>query len=115
MERRRSPRLKVELEVSVTSDNNFYATHSRDISEGGVFVENDAPMAIGTVVQVQLDLDGVAIAAEADVAWQLEDGHGRVTGTGLHFTRLGDEARDAIHWFMLQREPMLFEDRKSVV
>ena len=114
MDRRRYPRLKIELDVDVTSEHNFYSTHTRDISEGGLFVDTDTPLPVGTKVQVQLNLDGLAIEADARVAWQFRDAHGRVDGLGLRFQSLGEQALEAIRWFMLRREPMIFDDTGAV-
>jgi uncharacterized protein (TIGR02266 family) len=108
VDRRRHPRLKIEIDVDLESEHNFYSTHTRDISEGGLFVQTEMTVPVGARVDVRLNLDGRAIEAEAEVAWQLADASGRNTGLGLRFCNLPEAGAEAVRWFMLQRDPMIF-------
>ena len=100
--------------MDVTSEHNFYSTHTRDISQGGLFVDTDTPLPVGLDVRVQLNLDGLAIEADAEVAWQLADRGGRVNGLGLRFRGLPEPALEAIRWFMLRCEPLLFDEVAAI-
>lgn len=110
-ERRRHPRLKLEIDVDVTSGHNFFSTRTRDASEGGLFIESDLPLPIGSAVNVVIRLPGMpGLEVAAEVTWALTDDSGAQTGLGLRFLSMPDRSREAIQRFMSARTPMLFEE-----
>ena len=107
-ERRQHPRLSISVEVDFGSEHNFYSAHTRDISVGGLFIETDVALPIGTKLSVDLKFLQRELQAEAEVTWVLV-GDGQATvGVGVRFVSLPDVAKENIESFMALREPMAF-------
>lgn len=114
-ERRKHARLKLEIEVDVTSGHNFFSGRTRDASEGGLFVQTDLELPIGSKVQLVIRLPGsLGIEADAEVAWALSDEHGVVQGIGVKFLALAPRTLEVIKRFMSARTPMLFDTEEAV-
>jgi len=112
-DRRRHPRLRLQVDVDVRSEHNFFTTRTRDASEGGLFIETDLPLAVGTSVDLQLRLPGVpSRELKAKVAWALTEPSGATTGLGLEFVSLEPRMRDAITEFMQQKAPLMFDSEE---
>ena len=47
-DRRQHPRLSIAVEVDLRSEHNFYSAQTRDLSVGGLFIETDVALPIGT-------------------------------------------------------------------
>lgn len=113
-ERRKHPRLKLEIDVDVTSGHNFFSTHTRDASEGGLFIETSLPLPIGSEVHVVIRLPGQpGLEVAAEVAWALTDPAGAIEGLGLRFLSMPERSRQAIQRFMSARTPMLFDSEAA--
>jgi uncharacterized protein (TIGR02266 family) len=109
-ERRRHPRLKLEIDVDITSGHNFFSTHTRDASAGGLFIETDLPLPIGSPLHVVIRMPGMpGLEVAAEVAWALTDEAGRLDGLGVRFLSMPERSRAAIQRFMAARAPMLFD------
>src|SRR5262245_28403021 len=108
IDRRRHPRVDLSVAVDITSDHNFYAGRTRDISMGGLFIEADVGLAVGTPLCVHIDLAGQKIAADVEVAWVLLGDGDAVVGFGVRFLTLAPKARRTIERFMIRRDPMSF-------
>ena len=113
-ERRRHPRLKLDIDVELESESNFFGAKSLDLSEGGLFIATDVPLPIGAQVDVSFLLGARRIEATTEVMWALEDEAGATHGVGVRFLEVVPEERDAILEFMRRRDPMLFETAKFV-
>jgi uncharacterized protein (TIGR02266 family) len=118
-ERRTSPRVELELEVTLESDSNFYTGLTQDISSGGIFVSTHQLRRIGEHVMVKFKLPGSAtpIAVESEVRWLREAGpihdHRSVDyppGMGLRFLTLSSESRLAIAAFLKARDSIFYDD-----
>jgi uncharacterized protein (TIGR02266 family) len=108
-ERRKHPRLSLSVDVDATSENNFYAGRTRDISAGGLFIEGDLGLEPGAELALRLHLGEHRVQCQTEVAWVLAGDDGRVTGVGVRFTRLSAEARRHIQDFMRTRSPVPFD------
>jgi Tfp pilus assembly protein PilZ len=109
VERRRSARLAIVADVDLTSGDNFFAGRARDISLGGLFLEVDFVLEIGTVVVVRLTLLSETYEFPCEVVWTLGDPGGPSSGLGLRFLSLSAAARAGIEAFMQRRAPVAFE------
>jgi uncharacterized protein (TIGR02266 family) len=107
-ERRRHPRLSIAVEVDFGSEHNFYSAQTRDISIGGLFIETDVALPIGTRLRVDLKFLKTLLQAEAEVAWVLTGPGDAAVGMGVRFVALAAPAKKAIEDFMALREPMAF-------
>jgi len=69
MNRRRLPRAKKRVSCGMTADGRRYSAVVLDISPNGVFIQTSAQLAVGAIVDLELNLPGVdgPIAAQARV------------------------------------------------
>jgi Tfp pilus assembly protein PilZ len=106
---------RVEVNVSLVSEHNFYVGPTRRIDSGGVFIATAMPPAVGTRLQVRLGLaDGRKIDLEGEVAFVREKNAttGRQpTGCGVRLLGLPGWASDAIDRFVLARQPIVYAPR----
>jgi hypothetical protein len=103
---------RVEVNVSLVSEHNFYVGVSRRIDSGGVFIATAMPPPVGTRLAVRLGLaDGRRIDLEGEVAFVREKSAtiGRQpTGCGVKLHSLPGWAIDAIDRFVLARQPIVY-------
>jgi Tfp pilus assembly protein PilZ len=108
-QRRRHPRIALSVVVDVHTEHNFYTGKTRDISEGGLFIECEIGLEPGADVTVNLRLGKKTYVLPCKVAWVLTADGGRAAGCGVEFAELGGAARKAIEAFMRRRDPMSFD------
>ena len=113
-DRRKDQRKLLSAEVGFQSATNFFGGKTRDISEGGLFIETDAPLEIGTPITIELRLLRQTLWLRGEVAWQLLR-EGRPVGIGVCFGELPEWVRRAITRFMALRAPMPFELEVGVI
>ena len=107
-ERRQHPRLSISVEVDFGSENNFYSARTRDISVGGLFIECDVALPIGTRLRVDLRFLQKQLRADAEVTWILLGEGGHAVGMGVRFLDLPPAAIKSVEGFMALRAPMDF-------
>jgi Tfp pilus assembly protein PilZ len=106
------PNARVEVNVSLVSEHNFFVGVTRRIDSGGVFIATSMPPQVGTRVQVRLGLaDGRKIDLEGEVAFLR--GKSATTGRqppgcGVRLQSLPGWAVDAIERFFLARQPIVY-------
>jgi len=107
-------RAKLRVQVDFESDHNFFTGFSADISEGGLFVATVNIQPLGSPVEVAFALPtGEQVVARGVVRWIREASDRDTTvqaGMGIQFDTLSEDARDAVHSFIHQREPMFYTD-----
>ncbi|HEY6097949.1 MAG TPA: pilus assembly protein PilZ [Anaeromyxobacter sp.] len=103
---------RVEVNVSLVSEHNFYVGPSRRMDSGGVFIATATPPPAGTRLQIRLGLaDGRKIETDGEVAFVREKSAtiGRQpTGCGVKLHGLPGWAVDAIERFILARQPIVY-------
>ncbi len=107
-ERRRSPRVSLEVDVGLTTEDNFFAATTRDVSAGGLFIACPIGLEHGTAVKVKLALGKKTHELTTRVAWVLNDDDGKPVGFGVEFEGLSAAAARAIATFVTKRDPMAF-------
>ncbi len=112
-EPRNRPQLtRVEVNVSLVSEHNFYVGPSRRVDSGGVFISTALPPAVGTHLQVRLGLaDGRKIDLEGEVTFLREKsaiGGRQPAGCGVSLHGLPGWAIDAVDRFLLARPPVVY-------
>src|SRR5260221_1983108 len=105
---RQHPRVSIAVDVDVTSESNFYAGRTRDLSLGGLFVETEVALPIGIEIEVKLKLPKGTFMLRCEVVWQLSD-RDQTVGLGLRFVDPPKETKRAIEAFMSIRNPVPFE------
>jgi hypothetical protein len=103
---------RVEVNVSLVSEHNFYVGPTRRMDSGGVFIATAMPPPAGTRLQIRLGLaDGRKIDTEGEVSFVREKSAtiGRQpTGCGVRLLNLPGWAIDAIERFILARQPIVY-------
>lgn len=103
---------RVEVNVSLVSEHNFYVGQTRRMDSGGVFIATALPPPVGTRLHVRLGLaDGRKIDLEGEVAFVREKSAtiGRQpTGCGVKLFNIPGWAIDAIERFILARQPIVY-------
>ena len=98
VERRRSPRAAVTIQIEYGTVDAMFQEFTRDINEGGVFVATEEPMGLDDRVELQFRLPGRpdAIHAIGRVVRVQEKGSDAEAGMAIEFEDLGREARNQI-------------------
>lgn len=95
-ERRRAPRVLLNLEVDYASEDNFLFAYITDISATGIFVRTTTPEDPGT----QLNLKFGTLEVEGQVIWVNPYRPGTPDnlhpGMGIRFEALDDDVRDRL-------------------
>ncbi|HEU4381910.1 MAG TPA: PilZ domain-containing protein [Anaeromyxobacteraceae bacterium] len=109
---KRAAPTRVEVNVSLVSEHNFYVGPTRRIDSGGVFIATMMPPPVGTRLQVRLGLaDGRKIDLEGEVAFVRAKSAttGRQpSGCGVRLFNLPGWSVDAVEKFFLARHPILY-------
>ncbi|HMI89420.1 MAG TPA: PilZ domain-containing protein [Polyangiaceae bacterium] len=106
-EKRQHSRVTLSAVVNLSSEDNFYAGAARDISVGGLYVETETALAIGTEVTALLKLPSKVLSLRAEVMWSVATGS-KTVGMGLRFLNIPAPAKREIEAFMLLRQPISF-------
>ena len=106
---------RVEVNVSLVSEHNFYVGATRRVDSGGVFIATALPPPAGTRLQVRLGLaDGRKLDLEGEVVFVREKSAttGRQpSGCGVKLVGLPNWAADAIDRFASARQPIVYTPR----
>lgn len=100
-ERRRSPRVLVDLEVDYASEDNYLFAYITDISVTGIFVRTTSPESPGTQLNLRFSTDDSGpIELEGEVIWVNPYRPGIPDnlhpGMGIRFAGLDDELRERL-------------------
>ncbi|HYI02658.1 TIGR02266 family protein [Hyalangium sp.] len=107
-------RVRLQTNIHLGSDSNFFTGFSTDISEGGVFVATVETVAQGTKVDVDFTLPGGRpLKASGVVRWLREPNNHMpdlMPGVGVQFQELPSEVASLISDFVRKREPLFYPD-----
>jgi uncharacterized protein (TIGR02266 family) len=101
-DRRRAPRVLVDLEVDYALEDNYLFAYITDISATGIFVRTTTPEQPGTHLNLRFHADDVAepIEVEGEVIWVNPYRPGTPDnlhpGMGIRFVDLDDEVREQL-------------------
>lgn len=103
---RRYDRVSMRAQVDLHSCDNFYTGLSENISEGGLFIRTDAPLAVGDELDIDLlIMDYGPYTYRCRVMWvrQSEPGSGLPNGMGCSFVDLPEDHRTFLQQFIDSR------------
>lgn len=106
-ERRVYTRKSLQIAVDLQSGSNFFVGKTRDISEGGMFLETNVCCEMGSSLVVNLWLDKQRFELACEVMWVLSSDAATPQGVGVRFVHLPQKAKAAISEFMAKRAPDL--------
>ncbi|MDH5493816.1 MAG: PilZ domain-containing protein [Myxococcales bacterium] len=113
-DRRREVRERIDVELGLHSETNFFTGFGGDVSEGGIFVATYERLPVGAELTVHLVLpSGYALSALGRVRWvreALERNSALQPGLGIGFERLEPADLRAIQEFTREREPLFHDD-----
>lgn len=98
-ERRQSDRYPTHIQVDYRSDENFLFSYIENISEMGIFIYSENPLAVGTELELRFGRDGEPpLEVRGTVAWvnPVRGGDDINPGMGIRFENLTPEAREQI-------------------
>ena len=103
VERRRAPRAPIVVRVEYATVDALFSDFTRDINEGGLFIETDDPAALDADVTLQFSLPGSdePIKVAGRVTRVSRGGAGEPAGIGVEFGSLDPEARARINDLVL--------------
>ncbi len=98
VERRHSERAPVTVRVDYSTVDAMFSEFTRNINEGGLFIESETPLAPEEQVQLHFRLPGVdeLFKVSGRVAWIREPGGQEPAGMGVEFENLDAESRRRI-------------------
>jgi type IV pilus assembly protein PilZ len=112
IERRGSPRADFVVRVNYQTVDSLFSEFARNINEGGIFIETDAPQPIGTSVELEFKLPGADrpievvgnVVRSVGVDQAKSDG---IAGMGIEFENLSSDACQQINEIIqkLRSEP----------
>jgi uncharacterized protein (TIGR02266 family) len=112
--RREHARFRVDLDVSIGSEHNFYAGFAENLSAGGVFVATHLLKPVGEKLEICVNLpDGLGtVVGVGEVRWLREFNESSDTppGMGVRFEHLEPGSVEAIERFLKAREPLFFDE-----
>jgi uncharacterized protein (TIGR02266 family) len=125
-ERRGQPRYDVTIKVTLLGDHNFYMGLTENISEGGLFVQTQRLLPMGTTLRMEFSLptSSEAISAVGEVRWvrsanAVREEHNNFgsggedafkPGMGIQFKELSPETAAAIAEFIQIRKPDFYAE-----
>lgn len=106
---RATPRVPMEVDVSLTSESHFFVGLAGNLSEGGLFVATWRTLSVGAQVDIALSLPDGPLAARGEVRWVRQATEGVVPGVGVSFDDLGERDRARIEVFCAARAPWYYD------
>jgi uncharacterized protein (TIGR02266 family) len=99
VERRRSSRAPIVVRIEYATVDALFSDFTRNINEGGVFIETDAPAPLDSAVHLRFRLPGTreTLRVSGRVAWISTGPGGNPIGMGIEFEGLTDADRARIN------------------
>ncbi|MCH2184614.1 TIGR02266 family protein [Myxococcota bacterium] len=94
-ERRKAERIQLVVRVEYSTIDDFFSEFSRDINQGGLFIETSRPLSLGSEVMMRFNLPGGDDVIET-VGHVVRISHGdgqEPPGMGLEFEKLRNDDR----------------------
>ncbi len=98
-ERRRSERVELVVRVDYKTVDELFSEFARNINEGGMFVETDAPADLGSPVELEFRIPGSEepIQVLGRVVRATVGDQGDPPGMGIEFENLDAQSRELIN------------------
>ncbi len=102
MDKRLHPRVETNFELKIHDGDTFHWTVLRSLSGGGVFVQTDTPLEVGSTVSLELALPVAdkAMHIQGRVQWIQPGNETAAPGMGIKFTGISEQQRQNIIRFI---------------
>ena len=99
LERRRTERAELIVRIDYSTIDELFSEFTRDINEGGLFIETEKPRPAGTEVALHFNLPGSdRTVTTSGTVVRVSDGlDGSTPGMGIEFEELPLDARQYIN------------------
>ncbi len=102
IERRASQRADIVVRVNYQNVDSLFSEFARNINDGGLFVETEAPQPVGTKVELEFKLPGAdqPIKVVGNVVRSVSADQGEsdaAAGMGIEFENLDSDVRQQIN------------------
>lgn len=99
VDRRRSHRAELIVRVDYSTVDELFSEFTRDINEGGLFIETEKPREVGTEVCLHFNLPGSdrTVQTNGTVVRVCDGKDGATAGMGIEFEELPPDARQHIN------------------
>src|SRR5690349_7190193 len=112
--RREYDRVSVDLDVTVSSEHNFYAGFVENMSVGGIFIATHQLKPVGEILEFSVNLPGFdePICGTGEVRWVrvYSETSNVPPGMGIRFNQIDAASQRRIEEFLAQREPMFYDE-----
>jgi uncharacterized protein (TIGR02266 family) len=112
--RRIHPRFAVDLDVTMSSEHNFYAGFAENISSGGLFIATHVLKPVGERLEITVNVPDRAdpVRCLGEVRWVREysEQSNVPPGLGIRFIGLPATDAEAIERFLKDREPLFYDE-----
>lgn len=107
-ERRRANRAAVTVRIDYATVDEMFSEFTRDINEGGVFIETEKPHRVGTEVSMQFHLPGSSevLHTVGRIVRVSHGGEGDPPGMGIEFDELTPDDRVKIDRIVRALRPL---------
>ena len=106
MEKRKTPRIPLEMEVTYESGDAFISSFLFDINGGGVFIQTSEPLDPGSRLGICFHVPGMSdsFLVDATVVWTQDSGSSSRPGMGVRFEEMGPGDRQRLEGFLREYE-----------
>ena len=99
-ERRKHPRVDVQIWTVEKNDNSRSFHLVTNLSKGGIFLEKKLPFQAGTIVNLDLELDGKMISLQGKIVNNYKDTNTNRQGAGVQFIEMDEKIKSGINYYL---------------
>ena len=110
-ERRKNSRTNVQI-WAVEKDDNSTSFHLlTNLSVGGFFIEKKLPLPVGSIINLELELDGEKLPLRGKIVNNYENPVTKNSGAGVRFVDMDERAKTKIEGYLKSLERTNSESR----
>jgi Tfp pilus assembly protein PilZ len=103
-EKRKNSRSNVQI-WAVEKDDNSTSFHLlTNLSMGGFFIEKKLPLPVGSIINIELELDGKRLPLRGKIVNNYENPVTRHSGAGVHFVDMDERVKTKIEEYLKSLE-----------
>ena len=103
-EKRKVPRLNVQIWIIELNDNSRYFHMLSNLSMGGFFIEKKLPFPVESIINFEMDLDGEILPLRGKIVNNYENPNANNSGAGVQFVDLDEKAKAKIEAYLKKLE-----------